>query len=130
MAVFNLRMKTLFAILTLAVAGAGCTTKSTVRLKEQNAFLAGQNAALRQQQQQQSSVPGVTVIGPVQNPNVPWVAGLTLAQAIATADYLDSRAPKQIIITRGGESAALDAKVLLNGTDIPLEIGDVIELRP
>jgi hypothetical protein len=123
-------MKTVFVILMLAVAGAGCTTKSTVRLKEQNAFLAGQNAALRQQQQQQQpSAPGVTVIGPVQNPNVPWVAGLTLAQAIATADYLDSRAPIQIIITRGGESAAMDAKVLLNGTDIPLEIGDVIELR-
>jgi protein involved in polysaccharide export with SLBB domain len=69
------------------------------------------------------------VIGPVQNPNVPWVAGLTLAQAIATADYLEPRAPIQIIITRGGESAAMDAKVLLNGTDIPLEIGDVIELR-
>lgn len=110
---------------------SGCTTKSTARLKEQNAFLAGQNAALRQQQQTQtaSQTPGVTVVGAVQNPNVPWVAGLTLAQAIATANYLDPHAPKQIIITRAGESATLDAKVLLDGTDIPLEIGDVIELR-
>jgi hypothetical protein len=126
--VLNLRMKILFAILMLAVAVTGCTTKSTVRLKEQNAFLAGQNAALRQQQPQPQT-PGVTVVGAVQNPNVPWVAGLTLAQAIATANYVGAQEPKAIIITRGGESAALDAKVLLNGTDIPLEIGDVIELR-
>jgi hypothetical protein len=129
--VLNLRMKILFAISLLALAVAGCTTKSTVQLERQNAFLAGQNAALRQQQQTQTALqtPGVTIVGAVQNSNVPWVAGLTLAQAIATANYLDSRAPKQIIITRGGESATLDAKVLFDGTDVPLEIGDVVELH-
>ena len=107
---------------------AGCTTKSGAEGKAQQAFLAGQNAALRQQQAAQFS--GVTVVGPVQNPQVPWVAGLTLAQAIATANYLDSHEPKTIIITRQGESAQLDAKVLLNGVALPLEPGDVIELRP
>ena len=121
-------MKFLFAILMLALAVTGCTTKSKARLKEQNAFLAGQNAALRQQQAAQFS--GVTVVGPVQNPQVPWVAGLTLAQAIATANYLDSHEPKTIIITRQDESAQLDPKVLLNGVAVPLEPGDVIELRP
>jgi hypothetical protein len=60
---------------------------------------------------------------------VPWVAGLTLAQAIATANYVGADEPTQIIIKRQGESATLDAKVFLNGKDIPLEIGDVIELR-
>ena len=127
------RRKIFICAFAFAISAAafltGCTTKSTARLKEQNAFLAGQNAALRQQQSQPQT-PGVTIVGPVQNPNVPWVAGLTLAQAIATANYLDAHAPKQIIITRGGESATLDAKVLLGGTDIPLEVGDVIELRP
>ena len=108
------------------IFAAGCTTRSKARLKEQNAFLAGQNAVLRQQQAQS---PGVTIVGSVQNPQVPWVAGLTLAQAIATANYVGADEPKQIIITRNGESAALDAKVLLDGTVIPLEIGDVIELR-
>jgi hypothetical protein len=91
------------------------------------AFLAGQNAVLRQQQQSQTPI--VTLVGPVQNPQVPWVAGLTLAQAIATANYLDSHEPKQIIITRDGESATLDAQVLLNGAVVPLEAGDVVELR-
>jgi hypothetical protein len=65
----------------------------------------------------------------VQNPQVPWVTGLTLAQAIATANYTGADAPKQILITRQGETAAMDAKVLLDGTDIPLEVGDVVGLR-
>ncbi len=92
------------------------------------AFLEGQNAALRQQQLEQNPV--VMVVGAVQNPQVPWVAGLTLAQAIATANYLDSHGPKQIVITRNGESATLDAKVLFRGAPVPLEAGDVVELRP
>ncbi len=112
-------------MLSLALAATGCTTQSKARLKEQNAFLAGQNEALRRQQ----AATGVTIVGPVQNPQVPWVAGLTLAQALATANYTGADAPKRILITRQGETATLDAKVLLNGADIPLEIGDVIELR-
>jgi hypothetical protein len=71
----------------------------------------------------------VTIIGPVQNPRVPWVAGLTLVQALATANYLDSHGPKQIILTRNGESATLDPNVLFNGDMVPLEAGDVIQLR-
>jgi hypothetical protein len=72
---------------------------------------------------------GVTVIGPVVHPQVPWVAGLTLAQAIATAHYLDSRDPKTITIVRQGEQTAVDPKDLVNGTVVPLEPGDVIEIR-
>jgi|SRR5665213_62684 len=123
-------MKPIFAILFFALVVCGCTTRSTARLKAQNAFLAGQNMALQQQQAQAASqTPGVTVVGQVQNSRVSWVAGLTLAQAVATANYIGPDEPKQIIITRQGESAALDPKDLLNGTDFPLEIGDVIELR-
>jgi hypothetical protein len=117
-------MKFCFVILLLALAATGCTSRSKARANAQNAFLAGQNAALRQQQ-----AAGVTMVGPVQNLQVPWVVGLTLAQAVATANYIGAQEPKRIILTRQGESAALDAKVLFNGTDIPLEIGDVIELR-
>jgi hypothetical protein len=116
--------------LSLPVAAliSGCSTSAMAQAKEQQAYLAGQNAALRQEKAAQFS--GVTVVGPVQNNQVPWVAGLTLAQAIATANYLDSREPGQIIITRQGESAKLDPNVLLNGVAVPLEPGDVIELRP
>ncbi len=116
--------------LPVAALLAGCTTKSVAQAKAQQAFLAGQNAELRQQQQQQAAqAPGVTVVGSVQNSQVPWVAGLTLAQAVATANYLGAQAPKEIIITRQGESATLGADVLLNGVAVPLEPGDVVELR-
>ena len=123
-------------ILILTLATAGCGTSKSEKLAEQNAFLAGQNQALRQQldqQQQQaaqsSALPSVTVVGPVQNSHVPWVAGLTLAQAVATANYLDSNPPTQIIITRNGESAEVSVNVLMNGPDVPLESGDIVELR-
>jgi hypothetical protein len=119
-------MKFCFTILMLVLAVAGCTTRSAARLKEQNAFLAGQNAALRQQQAQ---FPSVTVAGAVEKSPVPWVAGLTLTQAIATAKYLGQDEPKDIILTRQGESARLDPNVLFNGTVVPLEPGDIVEIR-
>ena len=120
-------MKFIFSILIFAFAVSGCTTKSSSRLRAQNAFLAGQNEALRQSAAPNFS--GVTIIGAVQNKQVPWVAGLTLAQAVATANYIGQAEPKKIIMTRAGESATLEAKVLLGGPDIPLEVGDVVELR-
>lgn len=115
---------------TLAAAVAlftGCVSQSKSQAQAQAAFLAGQNAELRQEQAEE--FPAVTVLGPVQNQKVPWVAGLTLAQAIATANYLDSQPPKEIIITHQGESATLDPDVLLKGVVIPLDAGDTVELR-
>jgi len=119
-------MKLLWLILFMAWAVTGCTTQSEVQLREQNAFLAGQNAALRRQQADSS---GVTVLGAVRSSAVPWVEGLTLAQAVATANYIGLHEPKQILLTRQGESAALDPKVLLGGAVVPLEPGDIIEIR-
>jgi hypothetical protein len=114
-------------ILILALAAGGCVSSSRARLESQNAFLAGQNAALQRQAQSQTSA--VTVLGAVRNSAVPWVEGLTLAQAVASADYIGATEPTQIILTHGGESAVLDAKTLLDGPAIPLLPGDVIELR-
>jgi len=131
-------MQTRFWILTVVlcagILAAGCVSKSAARLRERNAFLEGQNATLQQVQAQSAAKsaaesPGVTIVGAVQHPQVPWVTGLTLAQAITTANFVGTDEPKQIILTRNGESASMDANVLLNGTDIPLEIGDIIELR-
>ena len=113
----------------LGIFAGGCTSKSKARLRAENAFLAGQNVALRQSAAAPQNASGVTVLGAVQNQQVPWVAGLTLAQAVATANYVGQDEPRQVIITRRGESAAMDAKVLLGGAEIPLEVGDVIELR-
>lgn len=122
-------MKMFLVILVTALAATGCMTKSQARAEAQSAYLAGENAALTQQKSANSTAPGVTVTGPVQHSFVPWVVGLTLAQAIATADYIGPNAPKEIIITRDGQSATVAANVLLSGTKIPLQIGDVIELR-
>ncbi len=115
-------MKIIWFIL-LAVAVAGCVSKSEMRRREQAAFVAGRNSVQRE------LAAGVTVVGPVVHPQVPWVAGLTLAQAIATAHYLDSRDPKSITITRNGEQATVDPKDLVNGTVVTLESGDVVEIR-
>ena len=106
----------------------GCVSKSKSQARAQQAYLAGQNAALRQQQPQ-TQTPGVTVVGSVQNPDVPWVEGLTLTQAIATAHYLGQHDPKEIILTRQGESAKVAPKMLLAGRDVPLEPGDIITIH-
>jgi hypothetical protein len=119
-------MKQLLIILLAALFACGCTSRSKARMQSQNAFLAGQNAALQQQLAQYN---GISIIGAVQNPKVPWVSGLTLAQAIATAHYIGEQEPRAVIITRQGDSAVLDASVIFKGPDIPLEVGDVVELR-
>ena len=123
-------MKSLAAILLLALTVTGCTSRSNARLNAQQAYLAGQNATL---QQQLAQPPGtfqtVTVLGPVQNSKVPWVVGLTLAQAIATANYIGTDEPTSITISRQGEIATIDANVLMKGTVITLEAGDTVEIR-
>jgi hypothetical protein len=123
--VLNGQMKFCFVIFFIALVATGCVSRSRSRLEAQNAFLAGQNAALQQQQE----ASGVTVLGAVQTSKVPWVEGLTLTQAVATANYIGLRDPKQIILTRQGESAVLEPKVLLSGAVVLLEPGDVVEIR-
>jgi hypothetical protein len=143
----------LLLVVAADLLASGCVSRSEAKLRERNAFLEGQNSLLMQQQAQtsaqnaqnaqivqqaaqstqspQNAAPssGIMVIGAVQNPQVQWVAGMTLAQAIASANYTGASQPKQIIITRNGETATMDANDLLNGKDVPVQAGDVIELR-
>jgi hypothetical protein len=113
----------LLAMLSLC----GCVTKSKATAEARAAYLAGQRDAYAAVAAKQRT--SIRIIGPVQNPEVPWVEGLTLAQAIATADYNAEGSPKEIILLRRGESASIDPKDLLNGQDVPLEPGDTITLR-
>ena len=76
------------------------------------------------------SGPGVTFIGPVQNPAVPWRIGLTLAQAVVSAQYTGATDPSAIVIHRNGEDIPVNPKGLLNGEDFALQLGDVIEIKP
>ena len=123
-----LMMKLVLIILVLAGLATGCTTKSTARLQAQNAYLAGQNAALQRQLTQQAGA--ISVVGPVRNATVPWVAGMTLTQALVTANYLGGGESAQIILTRQGQDGVIDPKDLVNGVQIPLEPGDIITIPP
>ena len=112
--------------LLMATSFCGCVTKSQARAQAQAAYLAGQQDALAKMAGQGQ---GIVIIGPVEHPNVPWVEGLTLSQAIATANYISRHNPKTITITRQGEQASINPKELLNGHVVPLEPGDTITIR-
>ena len=116
------------AALLMATSFCGCVTKSQARAQAQAAYLAGQNDALAKMAGQGQGE-GIVIVGPVEHPNVPWVEGLTLSQAIATANYTSIHNPKAITITRQGEQAVISPKVLLNGQVVPLEPGDTITIR-
>lgn len=104
----------------------GCSRKDRREAELQKAFLAGQQQALQQMQTQR---PSVTVRGEVRNPQVPWVEGLTLTQAILTADYYGRRDPSNIIVIRQGQAFEIDPRRLLRGQEDPLlEVGDLVEL--
>ena len=104
----------------------GCVTEAQANARAKEAYLAGQKAAL-------ASIAGegklVVVIGPVEHPNVPWVEGLTLAQALATANYTGHRNPRHITITRQGEEISINPHDLLNGHTVPLQPDDTITIR-
>ena len=115
-------MRALFAILSLALVTAGCVTKSQADAQARAAYIAGQQAAYKSMGTQAN----VVVLGDVQKHEVPWVEGLTLAQAIATANYNGLHDPRVIIVRRDGVDTTVDPKKLLNGDDATLQAGDVI----
>ncbi len=122
-------MKPLFLVIVFAtLVLAGCTTKSKARHQTQSAYFAGQQQAYAQVQEARRL--NVRFVGYVLHPEVQWVEGLTLAQAIAIADYPDRRTPSEIVIVRQRGRFTVDPKSLLHGEDYPLEPGDTIEIHP
>ena len=111
------------ALLTLT-AFCGCVSKTKAQAEARAAYAAGQRDAFASIAAAQRT--SIKVFGPVQHPEVPWVEGLTLAQAIATANYTARSHPEEIILLRRGENATIDPRDLLNGRDVPLEPGDSI----
>lgn len=123
----KLQMKFFVVVLFLAFAGGGCTTRSRPQTDVQAAYMAGQRDAYARIAALQRT--SVVVIGPVQNPEVQWTEGLTLAQAILAANCTGPGNPKEIILTRQGETTRIDPKDLLRGNDTPLQPGDTITIR-
>ena len=113
--------------LLIATSFCSCVTKSQARAQAQAAYLAGRSDAFGKMAADQRT--SVFVVGPVQKSEVPWVEGLTLAQAIATANYTSRHNPKEITITRQGEQASINPKDLLNGHVVPLEPGDTVKIQ-
>ena len=119
-------------LLLVAVALAGCVSRTKADAQARAAFLAGQQQAQArmQQTQTQGQGPSVTVNGEVRNRVVPWTEGLTLAKALLVADYYGAADPSQIIIVHLGVATRVDPKQLLTGVNIPLQPGDVVQLLP
>jgi hypothetical protein len=120
----EIQMKFFVVILLLAFAGGGCRTHSPSQADVRAAYLAGQRDAYAAMQRT-----SIVVIGPVQNPEVQWTEGLTLAQAILAANCTGPGNPKEIILVRQGETTRIDPKDLLRGHDVPLQPGDTITLH-
>jgi hypothetical protein len=103
-----------------------CVTRSQANAQAREAYMSGRNSVL-------TSLAGegkvVVIEGPVEHPNVPWVEGLTLAQAIATAQYNGRHNPHAIAITREGESMIINPHDLLSGHTILLQPGDAVMIR-
>ena len=104
----------------------GCVSRSQADARVQAAYVAGQKSAYLATGASPHDAIGIT--GPVKHPKVPWVAGLTLVQAIATAEYTGRHNPKQITITRHGVPIDVNPADLLRGRAIPLEPGDTVTL--
>jgi hypothetical protein len=116
----------LILALLLAPWFCGCVTKAQANAQAREAYMAGQRAAL-------ASVAGegqvIQIDGPVKRAQVPWVEGLTLSQAIATAQYTGRHNPRTITITRQGETIGVNPRDLLNGHVVLLEPGDAVKIR-
>ena len=117
-------VKTLLPILLLTLL-CGCVSKSRSQVQALQAYIAGQRDASARGQ----NAP-VSVVGEVKNHTVPWVDGLTLAQGLVAADYTGPWDPRQIAVTRAGETYKINIKAFLTGgEDPPLQPGDIITVK-
>ena len=117
------------ALAVCSLAFDGCTSNSKAKSEARTAFLAGQQESMMRMQQSQNQGPAVTVQGQVRNNVVPWTEELTVAKAIVAADYFGRSDPREIILVRQHTAKRIDPKILLSGEDIPVQPGDIIELR-
>jgi hypothetical protein len=111
----------------LFLSASGCETKSRARLEAQQAYVAGQEQVLQQSRPKPQIV---TVTGPVRNSIIPWTEDMTLSKAYKAAEYTGYIRPRLLRITSEGQTAEIKFSLLLDGRDMPLEPGDIIEVVP
>ena len=117
------------ALVLVAGFVSGCVTRSKADMQARMAYLAGKRDAYMEIQEQRARGPAVNVIGPVTDHIIKWIPGLSLSQAIVKAGYIGTQDPKEIVIHRNGQDIQVDPKQLLSGQVVPLEIGDLVELK-
>ncbi len=119
-------MRVLVYILMLAVVAAtGCVTKSKADKEVRDAYLAGEKQAYQSMGAQMTNV---VILGDVDKHEIPWVAGLTLTQALVTANYKGMHVPQMILLKRNSVETQIDPKRLLNGEDVKLQPGDLVSV--
>jgi hypothetical protein len=68
--------------------------------------------------------------GDVRIQALPWAEGMTLAQALAGAQYTGFSDPRAITVTRNGVPYRVDVRKLLRGEENPeLQPGDLVDVR-
>jgi len=117
-------MKIVLSLLLVALL-SGCVSKSKSQAQAYQAYIAGQRDASARTQN-----PTVTIVGDVKNHSVSWVDGLTLAQGLLSAEYQGAWDPREIFVTRAGETHKINMKALLAGADNPLlQPGDIVTVK-
>jgi hypothetical protein len=118
--------KFIASFLLLPLLAAGCVSKADCDARAKAAFLAGQQHGMAMQ----ANASSVWLVGNVKTPVIPWTVDLTLAKALIAAEYQGANDPTQFTILRNGRPPQIvTAKQLLSGFDVPLQIGDRIEIR-
>jgi hypothetical protein len=105
----------------------GCVTDASARRQAREAYLAG----LRQEAEDNAAKakgPCVIVRGNVKNRIIPWTEKITLAEVILAADDQNLMAPSKFLLTRGNRTMEITVRQLLDGNDIPLESGDIVNI--
>jgi hypothetical protein len=123
-----MRAITSVCLLLACLCAAGCVSKAKAKADARKAYLAGRQEVVRNMQRVGGAT--VTVIGQVVNPVVKWEEGMTLGGAILAAEYTAPQDPQTITIIRNNQPIPVDPRRLLRGEDLPVEVGDVIEIRP
>src|ERR1017187_627933 len=120
-------MKAFIVLLFLSLAVTGCVSKTKAQAEVRAAYAAGQRDAFASIAAAQRT--GIKVFGPVQHPEVPWVEGLGLAQAIATANYTAHGNPQEILLRRRGENPTTHPREVQNPHHSPRKPGNTITLQ-
>lgn len=120
-------MRLVLASLLLMVAASGCVTRSDVRKEAQRTAFEEKQ---REEWEKLQKEPAIWFRGDIRNPRVAWKEGITLAEAIAAAQYTWTWDPQLITVTRDGQVYPINVRRLLRGQENPeLEPGDIVDVK-